>query len=588
MDEEKPIQVDAKIEETRASPLASLYNYPPEMEKTITVEQITQFFRETYEEAKNARKPKESKWDDAWNIYNNYYDFSDKAKWQSQNFLPKFKMAVRGASALLKKSLIEARQFFTFEGLNKESEELAKDIETTIYRILKQSKFVTVFNEALTGGLLENTMNFKIFPLPLTDQDRPIHPEQIYKYMIVPVSSYNLFLDPTGRDKYKIHRVVLDLADYRKLVKQGVYEKESLKYVEEDYRNKDLEYKEYIRKGQTNVVRPRWRKEVELMEYWGDVDDEYGNRIYENVTFTVVNERYLARFPIKNTYPRQPFIIAPIIKTPFSVYHEGFGDGVIPIAKMMTEILNQEIDANLYASIKAFVLNLDYVHNPTDIKSGVYPGKTIKAKGVPPGAKVIDELTLGAQTPNGMAMLASLDREFENGTLMTAHVQGLAGAGVKTATEYKGRMAQNTGLIADIAGDIEERGLEPALEMLYDMILQWNPEIFGDKIHAVPKEKLRFNVVALGLSKVLEKQEDANKFMMLLNIIGKTPLVERLNWDEIEKLLANSMNWDPEKVWLRQATQPPEVGQGPTTPEMTGEEANQAGQNQILQMIGRK
>jgi len=550
------------------------------MRDTITEEQLVEFFKETFHEADNARKPIQSKWDDAWNVYNNYYDFSDKAKWQSQNYLPKFKMAVRNAAGILKKSLVQARNFFYIEGENDESKLLEKDIEDAIERVLSQSEFVPSFNEATIGGLLENLLCFKIFPVPLSDTDRPIHPDQIYKFKIVPTSMFNVWLDPTGRDRYKINRVTLDLADYRALVKKGVYLESSLKYVESDYRNKDQEYREVIRKGQTDVIKPKWRKEVELMEYWGDVDDEFGNRLFSNVTFTVVNRQHLARRPLKNTYDSDPFVLGPIIKKPFSVYHEGFGDGVIPIAKLMVEIMNQEVDANLYAAIKAFVLHLDYVHNPTDIKSGVYPGKTIKAKGVPPGGKVIEEITLGEASPNGMVMLSALDREFQNGTAITDHVAGLAGAGTKTATEYKGRITQNLSAISSIAEDIEQRVLDHVIERIYDLILQWNPEIFGPKIHQVPKEILKFQFKARGMSQVLQRENEAQKAMMLLSILGKTPLGQRVNWKEIGNKVINAVGWDPAKILLDEQAESPTIGNTPPTPK---EAAFEAQKNKVLQ-----
>lgn len=556
------------------NPLSPLFEDDPPTE--ITEEELVEFWKETFNEDDNSRKPIMSHIDDAWNVYNNYYDFSDKAKWQSQNFLPKFKNAVRDGSGILTKSLVSARQFFTIEGENDESKALEKDIETTISRILDQSNFVESFGESITAGLLENLVIFKTFLLPLTENDRPIHPDQRYKVAISPTSIYNFWLDATGREHHKHHRVTMDLADYRRLVKDGVYEKSSLDYVVDDYRNKDIAYKETIRKGQTDVVKPAWRKEVELMEYWGHVDDPYGNRLFSNVTFTVVDRQWLARRPIKNTYGKDPFVYGPIVKKPFSNYHEGFGDGVIPTIKLMVEILNQEVDANLYASIMAFVLHTDYVTSPTQLKSGVYPAKTLFVKGVPPGVKVLEALKLGEANPNGMALLAAMDREVQNGTRITDQVAGLQGASTKTATEYKGRIGQNLSSLSSLAEDIELRVIDKTIERIYDLLLEWNPEIFGPNIHNVSKEKLKFKFKARGMSQLLQREAEAQKAMMFLNIIGKTPLAQKVNWDEIGKKVVDALNWDPKKIFLSTATASPEVGQPEPQPA--------APPNQVLQL----
>lgn len=62
---------------------------------------------------------------------------------------------------------------------------------------------------------------------------------------------------------------------------------------------------------------------------------------------------------------------------------------------MINETLNIILDANLAASVKAFEVNMDYVHNPSALKSGIYPGKTIQTRGVPPGGRAITEMVLG-------------------------------------------------------------------------------------------------------------------------------------------------------------------------------------------------
>jgi hypothetical protein len=555
-------------------------------QKKFTERQLVQHCLEADTNTLEAILTHRNVWDSNWAIYNSQFDFRDKAEWQSRNSLPKANMAVRLTRTMMKQSIIKADRFFGFKGLNSDSKAVQKDIEDGLLRIMDQAQFKQKkFEQGLFRGLLENLIIFKVFPTPLAPEDHPIHPLQEYKLVISPVSAYDFRIDTTGRGRFVIHRVRMDLSDFRKLVDRGVYRREALMQVLADFAQKEEDIKRKTREGLVDVGDPPWRKEVELLEYWGDVDDEYGQRVYENVTFTVVNEAALARFPVKNPYRhgKPPFVWGPIIEKVGAVYAEGFLDSANRISRMMNEVLNMTLDSNLAASVKAYEINLDYIHNPSELKSGLYPGKAVKVRGVPPGGSAIRDFSLGEVSQSSLAILTMLERAFQDATGVNEFIAGSTSGAEKTATESKIKAGASQSLMQAIGVDIEDNVLEPVVDMVYKIFLQYNPEIFGDRIQTVPADTLKFHYSVRGMSKVLSQIDELNKIFMWIGMVGKTPIAQRVNWNRIGEMSARLINMDPSELLLQDSTEPPEPGEGATQPEADGAEAQL--QN-LLRMTG--
>lgn len=549
--------------------------------KKLDEQTLVQIFKDAYQESDTAYRPQKAIADDAWACYNNQYDFSDKADWQSKNALPKFKTAIRIAHSLLKQSLIQAPKVFTLEGLNEESRIIERDVELAMSQLLEQSEFKQKISESLLGGLLESLMCMKIFPSKLSEEDPPIHPEQIYKMIFVPIMvSNDIRIDPRGRDLYKLHRTVLDLPDYEKKVHEGIYSQESLDHVKSDFGKQEEQYRENIRQNKEDAAKPSWRKEVEIWENWFRyLCDAEGNIAYENVTFSVVNQKAIARFPIDFPFAHKkpPFVIAPVVQKAFSVYHESFGEGVLGLVKMMVDLINQIVDSIGFATANAFELNLDYIRNATEMKSGIYPAKIVKTRGVPPGTQVVRPFEVGQFKPEAINFLSYIDREFQNGIGITELIAGLPGMGEKTATEVASKTRQAMGIMRQIAQDIEDNYIAKCISMAYDLALEWNPEIFGNRVYQVPKKKLKFKMEVRGMSGVLERQGEIQAILMFINIVSKTPLAQRLNWKYLGDKLVEANNWRSDDIFLKDQLTPNQPGQ--TIPAPVDEQDEQGKQN---------
>lgn len=509
-------------------------------------------------------------WQANWNEYLGHIDFSDKAEWQSKGHLPKFKQAVRVAKNTLKSAMIKSDNFFQITGPTPETKAVAPKVTKAVKDVLDQSRFKQKqFPNGVFRALLESLMIYKTWVEPIGDNQK-ISTDQTFKFPVQTVSAFDLFIDPTMRRKFIIHRMKKDLSDYKRLCERGVYRSETLAEIAQtDYENYEDDVRQKVRQDQQDAPKPPWRKEVELLEFWGDVDDEFGNTVHRNCTFTIVDRKWVARNPIENPFDHKkpPFVFGPIFEIDGTEYPETFGDQVLGICAMIDESYNLAIDAASAEAISAFVLNIDYLHNPGDYKSGIYPGKVVKVKGVPPGTEILKEFQLGHLTQENLLLMSALDREFQNGTGINEFISGLMSSGDKTATEVKQKSIQSIGFLQSLAEDTQDNVLTPLVYMVYRNMLQYNPELFGTEFNQLPIEDVNLLFEVKGMSQILQQMEEFAKITQWVGMFAKTPMMQFIDWKNIATMGAVMMGQRPDDLILAQPmpmppqTQPPQ-GQG--------------------------
>lgn len=578
-----------------------------------------------YTEADQARKPIRSTWDKMWNIYNNCYDFSDKAEWQSQSYIPKIPNTVRMASSILKRSLIRSKTFFRVDSDLPQYKAYAPAIHKDLEVWLRENKFVESFTEAVMMGMLTNLMIFKVFwrydDLDIDMQGKAVShdigydiikdkssagvsPEQLAlasmmpppegaapglavpglnipmpktrrgSLVIKPVNPYFFYLDPTGRNKYCFHVVILDLSDLKDRAKEMGYDPVEVAKIEESFSKQEWDYRESVRRGQSTSSDSN-RKQVILYEFWGDVIDEEGNVTNKNCTWTIANEKYCIRKPTKNPnwHGLAPFAFCPIVKRPFSVYHKGYLEDVYGIANSITDLFNTLMDANSYAMAKAFEIDVDLVYDPDQLLTGVYPGKTLlKRSGGNPNARMVQEITLGSIQPQSLRIYQELDREFQNGTGLSEFLIGKpASRGRPTATEVVEKGAQALSIMEDIALDIEDGLFAPLLNLCYMTLLQYQTDFsdprlqsLGDDVRMqlgafqyLPAAERRkaidaFKFYCRGMSAVVSKSQEMQKALSYATIVSQTPeeVRDRVDWKKWHQKILDGMNWDYEEILL--------------------------------------
>lgn len=337
-------------------------------------------------ESKDARAPRELCWNTAWNLYDGYYDFSNKAQWQSKNSLWRVNTAVRSAAYLLASGLVGPKDFFQTEGYGEVGKMLAPYIHMLSKFHLTQGNFTDAYKTALMSGLLSSLVILKVYPQLVPDDGLPRWnrggPTRAQKPMedknsignilgtmkkkdqsknrlmmrYEPVSAYDMYLDPYGENMFKIHEISMDLHVLKKMAEdpKNGFDEDAVKLITEDFVKIDEESQENSRKGQDNASRPPFRKRVQLDEMWGTIVDENGEILFTNAYCVVANEKYPLVAPKPNPLPNgiDPFVIAPVIEKPFSTWHQGFVESLAGIQIMMTEILNLISDGNLFPASK--------------------------------------------------------------------------------------------------------------------------------------------------------------------------------------------------------------------------------------------
>lgn len=582
------------------------------MKDNLTQEQIVKISLQLWQEAYDAKKPLEVLWQKVYNLYNNFYDFSKKAEWQSKEYVPKIPNAVRAITGFVKSAFLQAgEEGFTINSLKEEYDDLCIVLKHYINYWLKINKFEQILDEAIIAGLLSNLMIFKIYwktsptiditstrstkdyGTNISEKEKKTGLELLQEALEIPtevaireytstiteelkiavVDPFDFFIDPTGRGKYVIHRTTMDLSDLKEIGEDIGYNSDVINKIVEDYRKQEFEYKEAIRKGMSPTVsKPPFRKQVELWEFWGDIIDDEGNVLYKNVTWTVANEKYLLRPPTENPFwfKRAPFVWGPIIKKPFSVYHKNFFEDSIGLATVLTELLNMMLDTNAYATAKAFELDLDLLVDAEQLKTGVYPGKVFKKRTGGVDIPLIREISLGQISPQILRIYQEMDREFQNATGTTEFLLGKpATRGRPTATEVAIKSQQSSAFIQDIASCIEDNVLSPLFKMMTVLILQYQrsfddirfiqiQESIKNKmkiVAALPEEERRklidiFDFNVSFISGALSKRTSLEKLLTFVEFLSDTPAADYINWEGLLKKISQLLEIDIKNIIL--------------------------------------
>lgn len=576
-----------------------------------------QFLNDAWKASDDVWKTRRTVFDESWGLFHNRYDFSKKAAWQSKNFAPKMNRMIRSAAYAFKDALVGVTDYFSVNGVGKKSRERSWVAAKLLKYWLDKNDFVNKLVDSLFASLLSSLMVFKVYCESYTDEevveadktytgaealsaalnDVPqangaapgelkTKPKVKWRLRVDAIDPNRVRIDPTGRRKYIIHEYEMDLHDLRELAKapSNRYEKEVVDSITEDFRKSDeSEVREKLRRNETlPASTSTFRKAVTIREYWGEVFDKEGKLIGRNMTFSVANEKYLIRKPFKNPYfvNELPFVWAAPMRVPFSNFHQSFAENINGLCRMATEILNLTLDANLWASLKAFVLDLDQVVDPNEFKSGVYPGKVFKARsrGVP--RAMVTPVEMGVVNPQNLTFGGAIERETQNATGITEYAAGFVGARKnELATEINVKSAQSFGYLNSIAREVEENALDKVLEKMWTLIVTHMDDFTDEKLKEMLGDDVSEMLVFLdetgrreylsgsyefrfrGMSSMLEKGKELEKVQLVTNSLQAVPgLAQDIDPRALTRKLFSALNWNPEELMRKESAPTPPPG----------------------------
>ena len=308
-----------------------------------------------------------------------------------------------------------------------------------------------------------------------------------FRLRVETIRQEDFYPDPTGRGLYEIHRSERDFYTVDWMAKEGVYDMEAVKGLKSWY-EQERQQRANAEKGQNQTNSPSTRRIVTIDEYWGDILDDDGRCVMKNCFFAIANEQFIIRKPAPNPFwhNRSPFVRVPILRVPNSVWHRALFDGPVEMNLTMNELYSLMVDGAIGSVWGTRQLRIDDLENPEEVSAGVPQGKTLQVKSsLPPGVKVMEDLTNGKIPPEALAMFELVNREFSSGAMSNELRLGSMPERSVKATEIVASEQSVGNLTRAIAKHIE-LGIGEILHLCWMNVMQHmemiEPDLFTDPV----------------------------------------------------------------------------------------------------------
>jgi len=520
-------------------------------------------------------RPLYEQWDLNWGLYHNDVEFTEKQDWQSQQVLSEVFPITERACGLLKRALMGPGNWFSLEMAD---ESLEAAVQDWFERYLELAGFAPAFRDCVKNAILSSLMVMKMF------QGGPNHPLRVRV-----VSPYDFWPDPTGLDRFVIERMLVRRSDlqawaaasegtgrpplYRNLEE---LDRASLRYSESDTR--------WTQRTQLAMMGESLRRGVvELLEYWGDLEDERSNVVARNIVCTVANRAVLVRPPQVNPFRhgQRPYAYASIVALPDTPYGKSLIESVAPTVLTMTEILNLVLDSYTLAALPIAEADtgpggLD----PAQLDEGLRPGTILERRVAGPNP-ALRPVKAGVVDMAAVPILQFLDRIKQRNTSVTDPVQGImVSKRGTTATEVATTTQSALGLFDNYASDIEAQFLEPALRLALATLMEVpgllpdaemrrrlkdRPDLLQALDEMLPEAKVQMlrsgaDIRVHGISSMVQKLQTLQRLQQLLAMAAANPeIAMRLRIRQTLERFLDAMELDSsdllaseEEVQLRQ------------------------------------
>ena len=573
------------------------------IEDGLLSEQFIDFFTMADEH----RKPRETVWDIAWDLYNGRYDWSEKEDWQAKVNIPKVRGVVDKAAGSFRRALIRMKRFYHIES------ETRLGVEQGFYTMnmldywLEQINFVEEFTTGLKGGLITSTLVFKIFwdwytnseprweqrtrrepvmefgikvgEVEVPDEYVTREPKTMGRLGIKAIDPYNFWIGE--RNGYRIEKATVEFSYLEALAKKGVYSKEAVEKLYQRGQEGLARTKEQARKQErvnTNAA-SRFNRPVDIYHFWGDLYGEDGRVKARNVLYTMGDKDVVLRKPQSNPlfHGRDPYVVGTPYIVPFSTYNRGIVEDIAGIAQMITNLSCLIIDGAQFDAIQAYEVDTDLVEDAgtKSLKKGIYPGIVIPTKGYenPQMKPVVRTITTGRIPQLAIQVMAMLDREQQLSSSVTNAARG-QDIGTETLGEFQSIVGSANEGLDEAARTVEETTLNELLEKSIATVYQYNEdytltrltENFPDTslamIDMTPEERYatmlgQFTFKARGVSIMMDKAADLKQLDSFTKFISAIPgAMTRINVDELLENIIIGVGWNPSKILLNPGNQP--------------------------------
>lgn len=515
-----------------------------------------------------------------WNLnrrnYDTYHlkqDYSHKREGQSREILGKTCMSVEQITQFFQQGLLDLEDWFKVEyalGVDETQVKITKEeIRRLVDRQLRSTDFFTKTGDAIKTGLMGSLCIFKVggkyrkkpFYKVEEDWDEDSKKvvkklkrgnDQIWELNIENVMPENYYNDPTGRKLYSMNQLYMDWYEVKKLTEgeHAIYDPEILARMPRDYA---MDYENRLddmrRTGTRYPNATVYRKQVKLQEFWGNiVDRENGDLLYENVVWTIADDRYLIQAPTPNPYWHggNPFVVSPIIRVPGSELHRALMDAPTAHNIAINELYNLAVDAGMMATYGIKQFRPDWIEDDAAYSEGFYPGQSVAVNSsCPPGGLAIERVDTSSMSQETLAVMNMMNQEYNQSALTNDLRMGMIPNKQVKATEVVEANSTINSVFAGIAKQIESVFIEATVDKAWKVTLQHmndlsEPDVEAligkdraQALHAMSPEERFAEIVntakfsVWGVSRNLTKQKDARKLTALLQTIGASPQLQQ-------------------------------------------------------------
>ena len=545
-------------------------------------------------EGDDAKKTRMKKNRENMNAYLSVQDWSHKTDGQSREFLPKTSVAVEQFVGFVKRALTQFGSYYDVElPLGTKSpvsgsiirELMNCSLDNLLVSDNKFSTFPLQVSDGVKTGALETLCIFKIhgnmhaaprFRFEPGEQGPELNQDELstWKLRIDLVNPMNYGVDPTGAGLYEYHTVEKDLHQVVDMAEAGIYDLAAVRRIENDFNMPEEDRRQRDQTGHDDSQKPGFRKKVIITEFWCNIIDGDGNMVHRNVFCAMANNRYIIRKPTPNPFwhGKSPFVAIPLIRVPFSEWHKAMMDDAVQLNFAENEIFNLIIDGGIASVWGIKQLRIDDMEDPSQAAGGIPQGETIAIKNsVPYGQHVLETVAEGNVPTDAMAVLEMLSREFAAAALSSELKLGSLPAKQVRATEIV-ELSQSQAVTLDgIIADIEPM-MEMVLEKSWLTMLQNLDDFSSNHVRTAIGDRAAFALGSMrpaerfaiyannpcafkvhGLSAMLARTRDFQKFMALLQAVTTNPLLfqaffKKYSPDKVLNHMMKMLGINPERI----------------------------------------
>jgi hypothetical protein len=532
-----------------------------------------------------------------WNVYYGKIDWSYKQDGQSTEHLPKLAVAAEQVRAFIKKALVAFGNWYSVQvpqgyplrpdqvmGLMKRfldkvvvSRNQFQPIETIIANAVMQGLMESLIILKIHGGKSGEKV-YRVEPGdPVAGLPPRLHKEgsNIWRLRIDTIPTEDFYPDPTGRNLYRLHEVERDFVDALDMAEAGVYDMKVINKIDEDFSREPAQRRNATQRNQNEAPNPRNRRRIVITEGWGTILGPNGRPVHKDVVWAVANNKYIIRKP--EPFPlwhgEDPFVVAPLIQNPHTVWSKALYDDVMSLNLAIDELYNLILDGGISSVWGVRQVREDWLVNPSQISGGIPQNATLAVNdSTPIDGKVVEVVASGKVPAEALAVLNLTTQEHNAASMVNDLRTGAIPAKNVKATEVMAADQSANILMDSVSSEIERNIIAPTLRKAWFTILQYADDISAEDVVEIigmnaafalsrmsPAERYvalaRTEFKVNGLSATVTRAKDFQKLAASIQLVGGNPLlmesfVRRFSADKFLDTMYKMLNINPTDMEL--------------------------------------